>query len=48
LSDFYAEGVLAAAVPASAAAATIGAAVGGYYIGKAIDKRVTEFHIIRE
>jgi hypothetical protein len=44
-SNVY-EGALVVVVPASAAAGGVGAAVGGYYIGKRIDRRTTEIRVI--
>ena len=35
-------------IPAMAAAGTVGAGIGGYYVGKAFDKRVTEIRVIPE
>ncbi len=44
--DLY-EGALVVAVPAGIAAGTIGVGIGGYYIGKRCDKRVTGIRIAR-
>ena len=43
--DLY-EGAVLIVVPAVVAAGIVGAAVGGYYTGKALDKRVIEIHIV--
>lgn len=43
--DTY-EGPLVVIVPAVTAAGIVGAGVGGYFIGKRIDKRVTEIRIL--
>ncbi len=43
--DIY-EGPALIIVPAVAAGGTVGAGIGGYYLGKALDKRVTEIHIV--
>ncbi len=43
--DLY-EGPAIVIVPAVAAAGTIGAGIGGYYIGKKFDKRVLEIRIL--
>jgi hypothetical protein len=43
--DIY-EGSLLIIVPAVGAAGTVGAGVGGYYLGKALDKKVTEIRVI--
>jgi hypothetical protein len=43
--DLY-EGPLVVIVPAVAAAGTAGAGVGGYYLGKSLDKRVTEIRVV--
>jgi hypothetical protein len=43
--DLY-EGTVLIVVPAVVAAGVLGAAFGGYHIGKAFDKRVTEIHIV--
>lgn len=40
------EGPLVAIVPAVSAAGTAGLGVAGYYIGKALDKRVTDIRIV--
>jgi hypothetical protein len=40
------EGILLVVVPAVVAGAIVGAAFGGYYIGKALDKTVTEIRIL--
>lgn len=40
------EGVGIIAVPVAGAAGGVGAAIGGYYAGKAIDKRVTAIRVI--
>jgi hypothetical protein len=45
--DLY-EGPAVIAVPAVIAAGTAGAAVGGYYAGKRLDKREVEIRIIRD
>jgi hypothetical protein len=45
--DVY-EGPAIIAVPAVAAAGIIGGAVGGYYAGKRLDKRVVEIRIVAE
>ena len=42
------EGPGIVAVPVMAAAGIIGAAVGGYHVGKKLDKRVVEIHIVAE
>jgi hypothetical protein len=42
------EGPGIVAVPVIAAAGIIGAAVGGYHVGKKLDKRVVEIHIVAE
>jgi hypothetical protein len=44
-SDVY-EGVLVVIVPASAAAGAVGAGIGGYYIGKRLDRKVTEIRVL--
>jgi hypothetical protein len=33
-------------VPASAAAGAVGAGIGGYYIGKRLDRKVTEIRVL--
>ncbi len=43
--DLY-EGPALIIVPAVAAGGTVGAGIGGYYLGKAFDKRVTEIRIV--
>jgi hypothetical protein len=43
--DIY-EGPLVVIVPVVAVAGTAGAGVGGYYLGKAFDKRVAEIRIV--
>jgi hypothetical protein len=43
--DIY-EGPAVIIVPAVVAGGTVGAGVGGYYLGKAFDKRVTEIRIV--
>jgi hypothetical protein len=45
--DLY-EGPAVVIVPAVTAAGMAGVAVGGYYAGKRLDKRVTEIHIVAE
>lgn len=45
--DIY-EGPLVVIVPAVTAAGIAGAGIGGYYVGKRFDKRVTEITVIRE
>ena len=45
--DLY-EGTVLIVVPAVVAAGVAGSAVAGYYIGKALDKRVTEIRIEQE
>lgn len=45
--DLY-EGPAIIIVPAIAAAGTVGAGIGGYYVGKAFDKRVTEIRVMPE
>jgi hypothetical protein len=45
--DLY-EGPAVIAVPSAVAAGTIGAAVGGYYIGKKIDRREVEIRIVHD
>jgi hypothetical protein len=40
------EGAMVVAIPAVGAAGAAGLGVGGYYIGKAVDKRVTEIRIV--
>jgi len=40
------EGAGLIAVPVAGAAGGVGAAVGGYYAGKAIDKRVTQIRVV--
>ncbi len=40
------EGVGVIVVPVVAAAGTAGAGIGGYYVGKAFDKRVTEIRVM--
>ncbi len=45
--DVY-EGPMVIAVPAVIAGGMVGVGVGGYYTGKALDKRVTEIRIERE
>jgi hypothetical protein len=42
------EGAAVILVPAVTAAGMAGAGVGGYYIGKRIDRQVTEIRIVRE
>jgi hypothetical protein len=42
------EGTLYIAVPLAATAATVGAGIGGYHIGKALDKRITEIRVAPE
>lgn len=42
------EGAGIIAVPAAGAAGGVGAAIGGYYAGKAMDKRVTEIRLVPE
>jgi len=41
----YSEGILVVAAPAAGAVGTLGLGIGGYYFGKAIDKRVTIIRI---
>jgi hypothetical protein len=45
--DLY-EGPLVVIVPAVAAAGMVGVAIGGYYAGKRLDKRVIEIRIVAE
>ena len=45
--DLY-EGPLVVIVPAIAAAGMVGVAIGGYYAGKRLDKRVIEIRIVAE
>ena len=42
--DLY-EGSVIVIVPAVTAAGMIGVAIGGYYAGKALDKKVTEIRV---
>ena len=42
------EGPLVVIVPAVTAAGMVGVAIGGYYAGKRLDKRVVEIHIVAE
>jgi len=42
------EGPLVVLVPAVTAAGMVGVAIGGYYAGKRLDKRVVEIHIVAE
>jgi hypothetical protein len=39
------EGPLVIVLPAVAAAGTVGIGIGGYYFGKAVDKRVTDIRV---
>ena len=45
--DLY-EGPTVVIVPAVTAAGMVGVAIGGYYAGKRLDKRVVEIHIVAE
>ena len=40
------EGALLIAIPAAGAAGAVGAGIGGYYLGKAFDRRLTEIRIV--
>ena len=45
--DLY-EGPTVVIVPAVTAAGMVGVAIGGYYVGKKLEKRVVEIHIVAE